>query len=112
MSDHPTPHNSSKRPYLLAILALICSGAAGFYAWHWWAYGRTHISTDDAYVAGDLLRITPRITGTVVAVLADDTDTVTAGQILVELDPSDAQLAQENAEAQLAAVVRRISQML
>src|SRR5690606_33864265 len=49
-----------------------------------------------------------QVAGTVVAVLADDTDAVKAGQPLVRLDPADARLALERAEAQLAQTVREV----
>ena len=48
-------------------------------------------STDNAYVQGNVIQITPQIGGTVVAIHADDTDFVKAGQPLVKLDPADAQ---------------------
>jgi len=54
------------------------------------------------------VQITPQVGGTVLAVLADDTDVVKAGQPLVKLDPSDATLALERAQAQLAQTVREV----
>jgi membrane fusion protein (multidrug efflux system) len=58
--------------------------------------------------AGAVVQITPQVGGTVLAVLADDTDFVKAGQPLVRLDPADARLALERAEAQLAQTVREV----
>lgn len=92
------------------ILAAVFTIAAVLYGVHWWTHARFHVSTDDAYVSGNLIRITPRITGTVIAVLADDTDAVEEGQTLVQLDDSDARLALVQAEAELAQAVRRIRQ--
>src|SRR5262249_48407577 len=65
-------------------------------------------STDNAYVQGNLVQITPQVAGTVVAIGADDTDFVKAGQPLVKLDRIDAQVALEQAEAQLAQTVREV----
>jgi membrane fusion protein (multidrug efflux system) len=65
-------------------------------------------STDDAYVAGNVVQVTPQVTGTVVAIKADDTDTVKAGQDLILLDQADAQVALDQAEAQLAQTVREV----
>src|SRR4030095_8805693 len=65
-------------------------------------------STDDAYVSGNVVQITPQISGTVVSIGADDTQFVKAGQTLVQLDRSDASVALEQAEAQLARTVREV----
>jgi membrane fusion protein (multidrug efflux system) len=65
-------------------------------------------STDNAYVQGNVIQITPQIGGTVMAIYADDTDFVKAGQPLVKLDPADAQVALDQAEANLAQTVRQV----
>ena len=65
-------------------------------------------STDNAYVQGNVIQITPQVGGTVMAINADDTDFVKAGQPLVQLDPADAQVALDQAEAQLAQTVRQV----
>jgi membrane fusion protein (multidrug efflux system) len=70
--------------------------------------GARYESTDNAYVQGNLVQITPQAAGTVLAINADDTDFVKAGQTLVRLDPADAQVALEQAEAQLAQTVREV----
>ncbi len=75
----------------------------------WWAiYGAHFESTDDAYVHGNLVQITPQVPGTVVAIEADDTETVKAGQPLVRLDSSDADIALQYAQAKLAQTVRQV----
>jgi len=78
----------------------------------WWAYwltdGRWHETTDDAYVDGNVVEITPRISGTVVAIGADDTQLVRTGEPLVKLDPADAQIALDEADARLARTVREV----
>jgi membrane fusion protein (multidrug efflux system) len=84
--------------------AVLIAGAAVF---AWWLLVLRHVeSTDNAYVQGYVVVITPQVSGTVVAVGADDTDTVAAGQPLVKLDAADARVALEQAEAQLAQAVR------
>ena len=57
---------------------------------------------------GNVVQITPQVGGTVIAINADDTDFVKAGQPLVKLDPADAQVALDQAEAQLAQTVREV----
>ena len=64
--------------------------------------------TDDAYVQGNVVSITPQTMGTVVAINADDGMRVSAGQVLVQLDPNDAKVALEQAQANLAATVRQV----
>jgi len=77
----------------------------------WWAYwyfhARFYQDTDDAYVAGDLVNVVSQVSGTVVSIGADETDLVQAGQELVRLDHSDAEIALRDAEARLARAVRQ-----
>lgn len=107
MTDAPQP---GRRKRALLILTLVFGlTALGYAAW-WALHGRHHETTDDAYVAGNLIRVTPRIAGTVVAVLADDTDYVKQGQVLVKLDATDARLTLDKAEAALGETVRQVGQ--
>ena len=76
-------------------------------AW-WWLYASRYQSTDDAYVAGDLVGVTPQVSGTVVSIGADETDRVQAGQELVRLDATDYRIALQEAEQQLARAVRQV----
>jgi membrane fusion protein (multidrug efflux system) len=66
--------------------------------------------TDDSYVNGNKVVISAQIPGTVVAVLADDTQLVKAGQVLVRLDPIDAETALSRAGSTLAQTVRQVRQ--
>jgi membrane fusion protein (multidrug efflux system) len=66
------------------------------------------VGPDNAYVQGNVVQTTPQVSGTVIAIGADDTDFVRAGQDLVTLDAVDAQVALEQAEAQLAQTVREV----
>src|SRR6266581_896840 len=86
--------------------AFLLIGAA--YTLYWANVLRYRQSTDDAYVNGNVVQITPQISGTVVSIGADDTQFVKAGQTLVKLDQSDASVALEQAEAQLARTVREV----
>jgi membrane fusion protein, multidrug efflux system len=81
-------------------------GAA--YTLYWATVLRYRQTTDDAYVNGNVVQITPQISGTVVSIGADDTQFVKAGQTLVRLDPADAKVALDQAEAQLARTVRDV----
>jgi membrane fusion protein, multidrug efflux system len=90
---------------LIAIALGVCGLAWG--GWHW-LQGRHQQNTDNAYVAGNVVQITPQVGGTVIAIQADDTDFVKAGQVLVKLDAADASIALEQTEAQLAQTVREV----
>jgi membrane fusion protein (multidrug efflux system) len=78
------------------------------YGTYWAQVARYHQTTDDAYVSGNVVQITPQISGTVVGIGADDTQFVKAGQPLVRLDQADAKVALDAAEAQLARSVRDV----
>src|SRR5437660_46121 len=73
----------------------------------WWLYASRYQSTDDAYVAGDLVSVMPQVSGTVVAIAADETDLVYAGQELVRLEAPVARMSHADAEQQLARTVRQ-----
>jgi membrane fusion protein (multidrug efflux system) len=90
---------------VLAGIAVICGVG---YAAYWYVYARHFESTDDCYVNGDVVQITTEIPGTVIALHADDTQSVARNQPLLELDPADAEVASSNAEANLARSVRTV----
>ncbi len=101
------PVPTARSTGLTAIAALLLLGGLGYGAY--WALALNHVeSTDNAYVQGNVVQITAQVSGTVVAILADDADRVKAGQPLVRLDPADARVALDQAEAQLAQTVREI----
>jgi membrane fusion protein, multidrug efflux system len=105
-----SPAQSSKegRNRALIILAVVILIAAIGYGVWWFVHGRYHETTDDAYVAGNVIQITSQVAGTVVSVVVDDTDFVKAGAPLVRLDQADARVALDQAEADLARSVRDV----
>ncbi len=99
--------NPARKKALMAVAATVA--VAGIAYGIYWAMVLNHFeSTDNAYVQGNVVQITPQLSGTVIAINADDTDHVKAGQLLVRLDPADAQIALDQAEAQLAQTVREV----
>ena len=109
-TDKDSPRRT-KRVLLLSIFggAFLLIGAA--YTAYWSTVLQYRQSTDDAYVNGNVVQITPQISGTVVSIGADDTQFVKAGQALVRLDQADAKVALDQAEAQLAKTVREVRTM-
>ncbi|MEW6561502.1 MAG: HlyD family efflux transporter periplasmic adaptor subunit [Pseudomonadota bacterium] len=95
-----------RRLMLMAIGFFIIAGAL-YGGYHYWESLR-YAYTDDAYVQGNLVQVTPQVGGTVVAIDADDTQLVKAGQPLVKLDGADTHVALQQAEAQLAQAVRQV----
>ncbi|MFL9915392.1 efflux RND transporter periplasmic adaptor subunit [Paraburkholderia fungorum] len=102
------PANNGKRKLMMTLLVIVILIAAVAYGLYYFLDARFHEDTDDAYVNGNVVQITPQVTGTVIAVNADDTQTVKAGDPLVVLDPADARVALEQAEANLAQTVRQV----
>jgi len=101
------PAGNPKRKKALAALAAVVVVAGLGWAVYEYTVASHYESTDNAYVQGNVIQITPQIGGTVLALMADDTDFVKAGQTLVQLDPADAKVALEQAEAALAQAVRQ-----
>ena len=102
----PPAGNPRRRTALtaIAVAVLVIGGGYGIY---YWMTGRHSETTDNAYVQANVVQITAQAGGTVTAINADDTDFVKAGQVLVKLDPADARVALDQAEAALAGTVRQ-----
>jgi len=100
------PRDRRRRRWLLGLLAALAVAALLTLAW-WLLYARFNESTDDAYVAGDLVISLHDALPFVVSIGADETDRVEAGQELVRLDATDARIALQDAEQQLARTVRQ-----
>jgi membrane fusion protein (multidrug efflux system) len=106
----PATGKSALRKRLFLIFGIaIALVALLVLAWQWLFAWRT-VSTDNAYVGADVAQVTPRVAGTATAVLVEDTAQVKAGDVLVRLDPSDAQMALDRAEAEFARAEREYRQ--
>ena len=103
----PAAKAPGSRQKALTVVSLVVLLGLAYGGYTWYA-GRHQESTDNAYVQGNVIQITPQMGGTVTAILADDTDFVKAGQPLVQLDPADAKVALQLAQANLAQAVRQV----
>ncbi len=100
--DKKRKQQDPRRKRTIRLIALAVIVVALIAAIPIWAYYSVRESTDDAQVDGHVIPISPRITGTVLTVLVNDNQPVKAGQELLRLDPADYQVAQAQAEANLA----------
>lgn len=100
------PKAKRKKVIVLSIIAAVFILAAlGWLLFYIFVLSKRE-TTDDAYVQGDMVTISSRVPGTVIEVDAEETERVHAGQVLIKLDPVDANVALMNAEGQLAQAVR------
>lgn len=103
------PRSKRKTSFLTLLVALLVIGG-GWFAYYE-LYAKFFEETDDAYVNGNLVTVSPQIAGTVTKVIPDEGDYVKKGQVLVELDSNDTQIALQDAEAKLASKVREVRSM-
>ena len=99
--------NGKRRRALLILFAVVLLAGIGWLLYHV-MIGRWREDTDDAYVQGNVVTVTPQAGGTVVGINVEDGMRVEAGQTLVSFDASDADVAYAQAVANLAGVVRQV----
>ncbi|WP_109478240.1 HlyD family efflux transporter periplasmic adaptor subunit [Paraburkholderia sp. C35] len=107
-TDKTQPRKRGRAGNVLMIGALLVIAGVGFY---YFVFERNRVNTDDAYVNGNMVRLTPQTSGTVVAINTDQTQFVQRGQVLAQLDPHDNEFALEQAEANLGQTVREVAQL-
>jgi membrane fusion protein, multidrug efflux system len=103
-----TNGTNAKRKKILLILATFFVVIGLAFGSYWLFFGRFAEETENAYVQGNVVQITPQIAGTVTKIYVDDTDVVKPGQPLIGFDTADADVALAQAEAQLAQTVREV----
>src|SRR5690242_3081549 len=103
--------NRISRGRLLALLAVIVVLIAAVPAFRYYRYLKTHVSTDDAYVDGNIVLIAPKVAGTVNRVYVSENFIVNAGDLLVSLDPQDFEVRVDQAKAQLSNARNSVDQM-
>ena len=106
--SNPPITNPSRQKGLTFIASGLLVFALSYTIWQW-LNARNIESTDNAYVTGNVVQITPQIAGTVVAIKVDEADRVLQGQTLIKMDPADTQLAYDQASDQLAQSTRELS---
>ena len=96
-----------KRRLIAVTLTILLASLA--YFGYWWHLNRDWVTTDDAFVAGHLIAVKAQTDGTVVEVLAENTQRVHAGQVVVRLDGNRARIDLDQAKAELAETLRNIA---
>jgi len=119
LSEQPAPHTKpqtavppakktegdskkgfGKRVLLPGILIVALAGGL-WYGYDWWTVGRFMVSTDDAYVQGDIASIAPKVTGYIENIPVSANEHIKAGDVIFQLDSGDYQIALDEAEAKL-----------
>src|SRR5215207_4117279 len=98
-----------KRPLFLLVAGLVLVLALVFGV-RYWLYARAHESTDDAFIDGHIVQISPKVSGYVARVYVTDNQEVKEGDLLAEIDPRDFEAQLAEAEAALAAGQARLKE--
>src|SRR4030095_11817263 len=101
------PRPLYKRPVVLVIAAIVFLVGA-IVGVRYWLYARSHESTDDAFIDGHIIQISPKASGYVSKLYVTDNQEVKAGDLLVELDARDYEARLERAKAALAAGLAKL----
>lgn len=104
----PATATGNRRRLLLLALAAFVVIVFAAYGLYYFLHGRWYESTDDAYASGNVVEVTPLVTGTIVEIGAEDNTLVKAGQPLIKFDPNDSRVNLDQAEAALARTVRQV----
>src|ERR1700722_6071055 len=106
--ETPSEAPAGKRRRVLGLIAAVFIVIGLLWGFFWLLVLSKRERTDDAYVNGNKVVISAQVSGTVIAVLTDDTQLVKAGQVLVRLDPTDAQTSLNRAASALGQSVRQV----
>ena len=96
----------NKKTALLFTTMLLIIGMVTWYAWG--VIWQDTVSTEDAYVEGNIVPVTAQVSGTITDIHADNTDQIHQGDIVIRINSTDAKIALSKATAQLAATVRSV----
>jgi len=91
----------------ILLLLLIAIGSAAY----WYLFIKGFEETEDAYVSGNQVMVSAQVAGNISKINVDNMDPVQAGDVLLELDDTNAKLSFEQAKSNLANAVRQISQL-
>jgi membrane fusion protein (multidrug efflux system) len=107
LADRPPRARAETRRRRLVVAGLLVVLAVVGIVIYWFST-RDLLSTDDAFIDGDVVQIVPRVAGPVIRLAVTDNQHVAAGDLLLEIDPRDYAVAVENAGAALAAAEAQV----
>ena len=105
---HPKAIRARRNRRLLVVALLVLVATVG-YLMYWYTHDRFWIRTDNAYVTGNLVPVAAQASGIITQVLAEETQFVNRGDLLVRLDEHQAYAALGRARGRLGEEVRRIA---
>ena len=101
-------NNRKKKKAFLIVAAIVAVGLLS--GWAWSNYRKTHISTDDAFIDGDIYTVAAKINGTVKTVAVASNQAVKKGDLLVEIEPADYEARLKEASSGLGVEKARLSE--
>jgi membrane fusion protein, multidrug efflux system len=107
---HPKAIRARRNRRLVFVAVTILVAALG-YAGYWWSYARFWVRTDNAYVTGNLVPVAAQASGIITQVLAEETQFVNRGDLVIRLDEHEAYAALGRARGRLGETLRRINAM-
>jgi membrane fusion protein (multidrug efflux system) len=113
MSDKlnvPGKKTKSLKKKILIISVVVLSVLGCIFGLYYYFYALSHISTDDAFIEGHAISISPKVSGHILKVYVDDNQQVKKGELLAEIDPRDYEARYKMAEANLEAAQAKASQ--
>lgn len=108
----PAEKKGPARRFVLPVLIIAAVAAGLWYGYHYWTVGRFMVSTDDAYVQGDIASIAPKVTGYIDDIPVVANQVVKANDVIFQLDSGDYRIALEEAEAKLASQKETLNRIL
>lgn len=90
-----------RRGVIIAVAVVLLLGA--IFGVRYWLYSRSHESTDDAFIDGHIIQVSPKASGYVAKIYVNDNQQVKAGDLIVELDARDYEVRLQQAKAALDA---------
>lgn len=100
-------HSLKKKKTIILLALGVIVVFVCFYIW-WLKIGQFNETTEDAYVSGNIVNVMSQVSGTVTDIMVDNTSLVGESDILVKINPVDAQLALQEAEASFASTIRSV----
>lgn len=90
-----------RNPNPARAFGIIAVAAGLFFGGRYYLWSQTHVATDDAYVTGNIVQVSPTVGGTLAQLMVAEGDVVSAGQVVAILDDTAQRAALQSAESAL-----------